>query len=119
MLNAKVLISGASIADPSLAHWLARYGADVTVVESAPALRMGGQLVDVRGTARGVLDRSGLADAIDAGRTGPGGLAVVDTHGRRQASVRAADFGGDGPIAAIEILRGTLSKVFYDATHEV
>jgi 2-polyprenyl-6-methoxyphenol hydroxylase-like FAD-dependent oxidoreductase len=60
-----VLISGASIAGPALAFWLARYGADVTVVESAPALRTGGQLVDVRGTARGVLDRAGLDERTD------------------------------------------------------
>jgi 2-polyprenyl-6-methoxyphenol hydroxylase-like FAD-dependent oxidoreductase len=119
VLNAKVLISGASIAGPSLALWLARYGADVTVVESAPALRTGGQLVDVRGTARGVLERSGLDDAIRAARTGADGLSFVDSHGRRQASVAAADFGGDGPICEIEILRGTLSRIFYDATREV
>lgn len=119
MLNAKVLISGASIAGPSLALWLSRYGADVTVVESAAALRTGGQLVDVRGTARGVLERSGLNDAIRAARTGADGLSFVDSHGRRQASVAAADFDGDGPICEIEILRGTLSRIFYDATREV
>jgi 2-polyprenyl-6-methoxyphenol hydroxylase-like FAD-dependent oxidoreductase len=119
MLNAKVLISGASIAGPALAHWLAKYGADVTVVETAPALRTGGQLVDVRGSARGVLDRSGLADAVRAARTGADGLSFVDARGRRQASVAAADFGGDGPICEIEILRGTLSKTFYDATSEL
>ncbi|HEX2283368.1 MAG TPA: NAD(P)-binding protein, partial [Mycobacterium sp.] len=31
-----ILISGASIAGPVLAYWLARYGYDVTVVERAP-----------------------------------------------------------------------------------
>jgi hypothetical protein len=33
---------------PALALWLNRYGADVTVVERAPQLRAGGQLVDIR-----------------------------------------------------------------------
>jgi len=37
----RVLISGASIAGPALAHWLGRHGFDVTVVEIAPALREG------------------------------------------------------------------------------
>ena len=37
-----VLISGASIAGPSLAFWLARLGHHVTVVEKASALRAGG-----------------------------------------------------------------------------
>jgi 2-polyprenyl-6-methoxyphenol hydroxylase-like FAD-dependent oxidoreductase len=36
-----VLISGASIAGPTLAYWLDRYGFEVTVVERAPAVRSG------------------------------------------------------------------------------
>ena len=43
-----VLISGASIAGPTLAYWLHRYGFRVTVVERAPALRKaGGHAVDL------------------------------------------------------------------------
>ncbi|MEV0380566.1 hypothetical protein [Nonomuraea sp. NPDC050643] len=40
MKHTTVLISG-----PALAH----YGCDVTVVEKAPALRLGGQAVDFKG----------------------------------------------------------------------
>lgn len=36
-----VLVSGASIAGPALAHWLHRYGFAVTVVEKAPGVRGG------------------------------------------------------------------------------
>lgn len=118
MLDAKVLISGAGIAGPALALWLARYGAEVTVVETAPSLRTGGQLVDIRGTARDVLERAGLAETVRAARTAADGLSFVDTHGRRQATVRTEGFGGDGPITEIEILRGTLSRIFYDATSD-
>ena len=46
-----VLISGASIAGPTLAFWLDRYGFDVTVVERASAVRNGGYPIDIRGTA--------------------------------------------------------------------
>ena len=49
MTSKKVLISGASIAGPALAYWLARQGMDVTAVEKAPAFRDGGQTIDVRG----------------------------------------------------------------------
>jgi 2-polyprenyl-6-methoxyphenol hydroxylase-like FAD-dependent oxidoreductase len=45
----RVLISGASIAGPTLAYRLDRYGFDVTVVERAAALRHGGYAVDFRG----------------------------------------------------------------------
>ena len=40
--NRRILISGASVAGPSLAWWLARHGFHPTVVERAPQLRGGG-----------------------------------------------------------------------------
>ena len=119
MRGITVLVSGASIAGPALAFWLVRYGADVTVVEQAPALRDGGQLVDIRGTAaHEVVTRSGLAAAVRAAATGADGLSLVSASGRRQASTRSDAFDGSGPVAEIEILRGKLSEVFYDATRE-
>jgi 2-polyprenyl-6-methoxyphenol hydroxylase-like FAD-dependent oxidoreductase len=51
MTNSRVLISGAGIGGPALAHWLAGRGFRVTVVERAPALREAGYKVDVRGAA--------------------------------------------------------------------
>ena len=114
----KVLIAGASIAGPSLAFWLARYGAEVTVVEQAGELRKGGQLVDVRGSARGVLEKAGLAGTVAAARTASDGLSFVNSAGRRLASMGADEFGGDGPVTDTEILRGRLSEIFYEATRE-
>jgi 2-polyprenyl-6-methoxyphenol hydroxylase-like FAD-dependent oxidoreductase len=117
MRDTRFLISGSGIAGPVLAFWLARYGATVTVVERAPALRTGGQLVDIRGTAaHAVVNRSGLAEQVRDARTAADGLSLVGADGRRQASTRADGFGGNGPVAEIEILRGRLSEVFYDAT---
>ena len=46
-MNERILISGASIAGLTLAHWLARHGFRPTVVERAAALRTGGNGVDV------------------------------------------------------------------------
>lgn len=43
MSDIKVLVTGASIAGPALAHWLCRRGAEVLVVEQAPVLRPGGR----------------------------------------------------------------------------
>ena len=42
MENRRILISGASVAGPALAYWLARHGFRPTVVERAPSLRDGG-----------------------------------------------------------------------------
>src|SRR5687767_3293737 len=74
-----VLISGASVAGPSLALWLHRSGHRVTVVERAPALRGGGYAVDFRGRVHlEVLRRMGLLEAMRARATHMGDIAIVD-----------------------------------------
>jgi len=52
MAHKKILISGASIAGPTLAFWLNRFGFEVTIVERAKFLRLGGQNVDIKGAAQ-------------------------------------------------------------------
>ncbi|TWS22196.1 FAD-dependent oxidoreductase [Tsukamurella sputi] len=116
MNGPRVLIAGASIAGPALAHWLARYGAEVTVVERAPALRPGGQAVDARGVAREVIRRMGLDEQVRAARTETAGARMVDEDGTVLETFSAEDDGGDGFIADIEILRGDFSRVLHDAT---
>src|SRR5581483_8083857 len=112
----RVLVAGASIAGPALAHWLRRRGAEVTVVERAPGLRPGGQAVDARGVTREVIRRMGLDAAVRAARTQTAGAYTVDVDGNVLQTFRADDDGGDGYIAEIEILRGDLSRVLYDDT---
>ena len=114
----RVLVAGASIAGPALAHWLHRWGAEVTVVERAPALRPGGQAVDARGVAKEVIRRMGLDASVRAARTETAGAYTVDADGNVLETFRADDHGGDGYIAEIEILRGDLSQVLYDDTRD-
>ncbi|MCR3749464.1 2-polyprenyl-6-methoxyphenol hydroxylase [Lentzea californiensis] len=114
----KVLVAGASIAGPALAHWLRRRGAEVTVVERAPGLRPGGQAVDARGVAKEVIERMGLTEAVRAACTDTAGAYTVDADGTVLETYRADDDGGDGFIADIEILRGDLSQVLYDDTRD-
>jgi len=114
----KVLVTGASIAGPALAHWLHRRGAEVTVVERAPGLRPGGQAVDARGVAKEVIRRMGLDAAVRAARTDTAGAYTVDVDGNVLQTFRAEDDGGDGYIADIEILRGDLSQVLHDDTRD-
>lgn len=116
--NIRVLVSGASIAGPALAHWLRRRGAEVTVVERAPELRPGGQAVDARGVTKEVIRRMGLDAAVRAARTETAGAHVVDADGKVLETFRADDDGGDGFIAEIEILRGDLSRVLHDDTRD-
>ncbi|KXP00655.1 FAD-dependent monooxygenase [Tsukamurella pseudospumae] len=118
MSGVRVLIAGASIAGPALAHWLAERGAEVTVVERSPGLRPGGQAVDARGVAKEVIRRMGLDDPVRAARTPTAGAHYVDADGNVLETFRADDDGGDGFIAEIEILRGDLSQVLHDATRD-
>ena len=111
-----VLISGASITGPALAYWLHRYGFAVTVVERAATLRPGGHAVDLRGVARDVVERMGVMPAVRRDSVDERGIALVDRTGRRTATMPADLFGGEGIVAEIEIMRGDLSRILYDAT---
>ena len=111
--NARVLISGASIAGPALALWLDRYGFDVTVVEKAPELRRGGQAVDFKGaTHRTVLDRMGILDDVRQARAeSRGDGVVIDSDGRQIVTI-SADFSA----GEIEIARGDLARILFECT---
>ena len=118
MVSNRVLVSGASIAGPALAHWLHRRGAEVTVVEQAPGLRAGGQAVDARGVAKEVIRRMGIDEAVRAACTDTAGAYTVDADGNVLETFRAEDDGGDGYISEIEVLRGDFSQVLYDDTSD-
>ena len=91
MSGTRVLVAGASIAGPALAHWLHRRGAEVTVVERAPGLRPGGQAVDARGVTKEVIRRMGLDAAVRAARTETAGALTVDVDGNVLETFRPDD----------------------------
>ncbi|WP_199487031.1 FAD-dependent monooxygenase [Actinomadura logoneensis] len=113
----KVLISGASIAGPTLAYWLDRYGFEVTVVERADGFRRGGQAIDVRGSALGVAERMGVLDQIRAHATNLRGMSIVDGEGNEVHRSEERTLSG-GPLDSpdVEILRDDLSKIILAAT---
>ncbi|MGW5681305.1 FAD-dependent monooxygenase [Nonomuraea sp. NPDC003754] len=110
----RVLISGAGLAGPAMAHWLLRDGHDVTVVERAPAIRDGGQAVDFRGEAHmTMLERMGILDEVRRRRTEGGPLVIIDAEGTEQLRLPASFTGG-----AVEIARGDLSHLLHDLTKD-
>lgn len=112
----RVLVTGASVAGPAAAYWLAEAGYDVTVAEVAPALREGGQNIDVRASGREVLRLMGLEDAVLARNTGEVGTRFLDASGATVSEFPVdTEAGQDGPTAEMEILRGALSQVLVDA----
>ncbi|WP_328351696.1 FAD-dependent monooxygenase [Mycobacterium sp. NBC_00419] len=109
-----ILISGASIAGPTVAYWLAKAGHRVTVIERADSLRTAGQNIDVRGSGREVLRRMNLEAAVAAQTTGEVGLRFVDEDSIL-AEFPAGRGDSAGATAEIEILRGALARTLVDA----
>src|SRR5262245_29243721 len=74
----RILISGASVAGPALAWWLARYGFQPTVVERSPTLRKtGGHAVDLFRPAMEIVERMGVLPRIEAKKTGTEWLTLL------------------------------------------
>ena len=113
-----ILISGASIAGPTLASWLAASGWDVTVVERVDHLRTEGQNVDVRGVGRQVLRLMGLEDAVLAAHTGERGTDFVDERGRVIAAFEGGADDTSGGTAEVEILRGRFAAILHEHSRE-
>ncbi|HEY1666802.1 MAG TPA: FAD-dependent monooxygenase [Trebonia sp.] len=111
-MNERILISGASIAGLTLAHWLARHGFRPTVVERADALRTGGNGVDVRGQAGEVAERMGIMPQVRALTADVLGIKFVDAADRAVARVdmRTLD------PSSVEIMRGDLIALLREVT---
>ncbi|MDA2809835.1 FAD-dependent monooxygenase [Nocardiopsis sp. RSe5-2] len=110
----RILVHGAGIAGPAAAFWLTRAGHEVTVVERAADLRTGGQAVDFKGSVQiDLLARMGLLERLRALRTPPTDLVLVDASGAHRATIPHSFIGGE-----LEVLRGDLSRVLYEATRD-
>lgn len=113
----RVLISGASLAGPTLAYWLARDGHEVTVVERAPRPRQGGSPIDVRGPAIDVADRMGLLPAIREVQGRTRGIEYVNAAGRRVATIDPIAYAEPGS-RDIELERADLVRLLHDASRD-
>ncbi|WP_434589460.1 FAD-dependent monooxygenase [Streptomyces sp. A5-4] len=112
-----VLISGASIAGPALAHWLHHHGFAPTIVERAPAPRAGGQAIDVRGVALDVVDRMGIGTQLRAARTRMRGMSMLDGAGNEvHRSTESTFSSGQLDSEDVELLREDLTHLLYERT---
>lgn len=114
----KVLISGASIAGPTLAFWLNRYGFAVTVVEKAGTLRGGGYPIDVRGTALEVVRRMGILPRLRDAHIDLRRLTFLDGDGSEVASVNPHTVTGGVAGQDLEVRRGDLANALYTAVRD-
>jgi 2-polyprenyl-6-methoxyphenol hydroxylase-like FAD-dependent oxidoreductase len=119
--NKDILISGASIAGPTLAYWLKRYGFNPTVIERAPQLRAGGYPVDVRSEAVQVAKLMGIWPRLQQEQTTLGEISFVNERHQRigrvnlqavRKSLEALD------VDVVEIMRGDLAKALHERTSD-
>src|SRR5215510_450171 len=116
----KVLVSGGSIAGSTIAYWLARAGFEPTVIEHAPALRMGGNGVDVRGLAIEVVKLMGIWPLIKAAAVDMNGTSFVNSKNVSVARINMKSMQRRLESDEVEILRGDLVSILYDrAKHDV
>lgn len=109
----KVLISGAGIAGPTLAYWLARYGLQPTLLESAPRLRTGGYVIDFWGAGFDVADRMGLLPEINRKGYLVREVIVVNRNSKRVAGFPAAAFSRMTLGRFVSLPRGELAASIF------
>src|SRR5436309_7875404 len=119
--NTTILISGASIAGPTLAYWLKRYGFTPTVIERAPQLRAGGYPVDVRYEAVQVAKLMGIWPRLQQEQTTLGEISFVNEHHQRisRVNLQAVRKSLEGlDVDVVEIMRGDLARTLYERTSD-
>lgn len=114
MNKKKILISGASIAGPTLAFWLNRFGFETTIVERAGSLRLGGQNIDIKGAAQKIALLMGIEPEIRAADTGELGVRFVDKNDVTKAELPKGE--SNIGTSELEILRGDLAEILYNHT---
>jgi 2-polyprenyl-6-methoxyphenol hydroxylase-like FAD-dependent oxidoreductase len=112
----RVLISGASVAGPVLAYWLARRGFDVTVVERAPELRKtGGHAVDLFRPAMDISEKMEVLPQVMARATGTTRMIFNRRGSRRPVDLDYIKLQEIISNRHVEIMRDDLSQIYYDA----
>lgn len=112
----RALISGAGIAGPTLAWFLAKAGARVYVVEKSHTLLPYGQNIDIRGAAVTVIKKMGLLDEVRKLNTTEKGTQFIDPKGQPIAPFPAKEGSSLSFTSEFEILRGDLAALLYEAT---
>ena len=116
--NKNILISGASIAGPTLAYWLKRYGFTPTVIERAPQLRAGGYPVDVRFEAVQVAKLMGIWPRLQQEQTTLGEMSFVNERHQRISRVNIQAVPKALGVDVVEIMRGDLARTLYELTKD-
>lgn len=114
----KILISGASIAGPTLGYWLAKYGFDVEIVERAAEVRGGGYPIDLRGSAITIVEKMGMTESLRRAHLDIKKLTLFDGDGEVLITQRPQQFSGGTLDVDVEVPRGDLAAALYERTRD-
>jgi 2-polyprenyl-6-methoxyphenol hydroxylase-like FAD-dependent oxidoreductase len=106
----KILVIGAGVAGPAVSYWLKRFGFSPVLIEKSPAIRKGGQALDIRGIATHLAKEMGIYDQICDMRTQVELGRFVDTAGNVLHEEHGEKF-GFRQDDEVEILRGDLIEI--------
>jgi 2-polyprenyl-6-methoxyphenol hydroxylase-like FAD-dependent oxidoreductase len=104
-----ILISGAGIAGPTLAWWLAEHGYRPTIVEEAPAPRTGGYVIDFWGKGYDIAERMGILPELIGAGYKVGEVRMVGDGGRRRGGFKTEVFDRATKGRFVSLPRGELS----------
>ncbi|MBG0832777.1 FAD-dependent monooxygenase [Planomonospora sp. ID67723] len=107
----KVLICGAGIAGLTLAWWLRRGGAEVTIVEKAAGPRSDGYMIDFFGSGYDVAERMGVLGELREIAADIVELVYTDPRGRRAGGLRYASARAVLGGRVLSLMRGGLESV--------
>lgn len=110
----RVLISGAGIAGPALAYWLAHYGMHPTIVERAPAPRTGGYIIDFWGLGFDIADRMQLLPEIRRQGYMMQEVRIVNRVGNRIAGFPVEPVARLAQGRYVSLARGDLATAIFD-----
>ncbi|SUD49488.1 3-hydroxybenzoate 6-hydroxylase 1 [Nocardia otitidiscaviarum] len=114
----RVLVVGAGIAGMAAALRFHRDGWDVLVVERAPARRSSGYLVNLHGPGYDAAERLRLVPALRRRDAGFFTTVLVHADGREKLTVPAAITEAAVGTRAVNVFRGDVESVLYDAVAE-
>ena len=114
-MNSKtVLISGAGIAGTTVAFWLACAGFRPTLIESAPALRTSGYVIDFWGLGYDIAERMGLSDEVNHIGYHIREMRIVDDNGNRIAGLGTRVFRELTGGRFVTLGRSDLSRLLFE-----
>jgi len=110
----RVLVSGASFAGLSTAYWMHALGYEVTVVETASALRTGGTAVNLEGNTVDIARRMGILEAIRTDRLSLETWEFKNGDDVTERTMVQRQKGEPPPEDAFEVERNTLLRLLFD-----